>query len=245
MQSRASDLNKMKTTAIVLSAGKGTRLGADTPKQYIELGGKPILAYSLEAFEKSHVDEVIVVADDIISVWENICVKYGFSKVKRAVAGGAERYDSVMAGLEAALGSDFVLIHDGARPFITPETINMMIKQVKKYGACIAGMPVKDTIKIADEDGFISSTTERRLTWQVQTPQCFRSDLIYDAYEQVLDEIESGAREGSRVTDDAFVFSEIFPEHKIKLVEAGYDNIKITTQEDLNYARFLVDSINK
>ena len=233
----------MKVTAIVLAGGSGERLGSDIPKQYIDLGGKPVLAHSLAAFEASLAGEIIIVAGSgYEDAAEEIATSYNISKFTKAVTGGAERYDSVLAGLRAADGCDFVLIHDGARPFITVATINHMIEEVVKYGAAIAGMPSKDTVKIADKDGFIESTTDRSRTWNVATPQCFEYAKILAAYEKIIGD---ETRDKSLITDDAFVFAEAFPEAKIRLVEAGYGNIKITTPEDIEYARFLVDSANK
>ena len=225
----------MKTTAIILSAGKGTRLSAGRPKQYLEVGGKPLLSYSLAAFEESRIDEMIIVcgAGDEEFVRTEISEKYGYSKVCSIVPGGAERYDSVLCGLHAAAGADYVLIHDGARPFISLEVINKTIDEVIEHDAVVCGMPVKDTIKIAAEDGFIDSTTKRSLTWLVQTPQAFKYSLILHAYETVLASTAAG-----EITDDTYVFKLAYPDAKIKLLEGGYENIKITTPEDLEFARW-------
>ncbi len=176
-------------TAIILSAGKGRRIGGDVPKQYIEAAGKPLLYYSVKAFEESNVTDIIIVAGegDEDYVQKEIADKYGFTKVSKIVTGGSERYFSVLNGLRAIEPAcDYVLIHDGARPFIKVDVINKIIDEVVQWDAVIAGMPVKDTIKISDGEGFVASTTNRRLTWQIQTPQAFRYDLIMDAYEKTI-----------------------------------------------------------
>ena len=230
----------MRATAIVLSAGQGKRLGADIPKQYIEVGGHPLLYYCLKAFEESNIDDVIVVAEE---EYFDLIKNLGFSKISAVVKGGEKRYDSVYEGLKAAEGTDYVLIHDGARPFIKPAVINALIEEVIKCEAVIAGMPMKDTVKIANSKGYIVSSTERRYTWMVQTPQCFRYDMIRASYEKVLAEVAEGIRNIALITDDAYVFSEGYYDSPVKLFEAGYDNIKVTTPGDLRYARFLVDSV--
>lgn len=236
----------MKTTAIILSAGKGTRLGGEIPKQYMEVCGRPLLCYTLESFENSRVDDVIIVSapGDERVVEQDIVQKYGFSKVSMVTAGGAERYDSVLAGLKACTGKpgdkcSYVLIHDGARPFITPEGINAMMDAVMQYDAAVAAQHAKDTIKVTDTDGFVQMTTERSMTWQVQTPQCFRYDLILSAYEKVIGSVKgegTDAQQGLyRITDDAMVFETAFPDMPVKLIDIGEENIKITTRSDLAY----------
>src|SRR5574344_1602066 len=145
---------EMKTTAIILSAGKGTRMNSEISKQYICIDNKPILYYTLLAFEKSQVDQIVIVAgkEDINYVQNDIVLKYGIDKVHDIVAGGAERYDSVICGLKACADTDKVLIHDGARPLIKTQEINNMITELRQCRACVAAMPVKDTIKIADNE---------------------------------------------------------------------------------------------
>lgn len=236
----------MKTTAMILSAGQGKRMGTDTPKQYLNLAGRPLLAYTLEAFEKSLVDEIVIVAgeEDLAFVQSEIVKKYEFRKVANIIAGGKQRYDSVYCGLKAIVDCTNVLIHDGARPFISPDVINRIISMLQNEEAVVAGMPVKDTIKLADEAGYIASTTERKLTWAAQTPQAFRYELILDAYTSLLaqESKPSGAERPllETVTDDAMVFSLRYPEKKVLLTEGGYENSKITTPEDLLLAQYLL-----
>jgi len=224
----------MKTAAIVLAAGRGSRMQSDIAKQYMLLDGKPLIYYSLQAFEQSMIDEVVLVtsSEDISYCQEEIVNKYHFKKVKRIVAGGAERYHSVHNGLEAIKECDYAFIHDGARPFVTEDIISRALESVRQDNACVVGMPAKDTIKIADSKGFVFDTPDRTRTWIVQTPQVFSYDLILKAYRQLIEQEESLKEKGVLVTDDAMVV-EYFTQYKVKLVEGTYQNIKITTPEDL------------
>jgi len=230
--------------AIVLAAGRGARMNSDVPKQYLPLGGKPILYYALKAFQKSFVDRVVLVAaaDEVEYCKKEIVERFGFHKVSRVVAGGKERYHSVWEGLQAAGECGYIFIHDGARPFVTGEILGRAYACVREYGACVVGMPVKDTIKIADADGFAGSTPKRDDVWMVQTPQVFSSGLIRSAYGALM-EMETDRKalpQNIRITDDAMVV-ETYTEHKVKLVEGSYQNIKITTPEDLQVAECFLD----
>ena len=169
-----------KVTAIVLAAGRGKRMGTDVPKQYLKIRGHEILYYSLKAFEESVVDEVILVTGepDIEYCQKEIVEKYGFEKVAKIIPGGAERYDSVYAGLLAADDCSYVLIHDGARPLVTPEIIAKVLEGAMAYDSCTTGMPVKDTIKVVDEDNMAVDTPERGALWSIHTPQGFSYPVI-------------------------------------------------------------------
>lgn len=218
----------MKTAAIVLAAGRGKRMQSDIPKQYLLIKGKPVLYYVLKSFEQSRVDEVILVTgeDEAEYCQKHMIDKYGFHKAAKIIAGGKERYDSVYKGLCALNNTDYVLIHDGARPFIKPEDINKLIKEVKVHRACAAAMPVKDTIKIADENGMVVSTPKRKTLWAVQTPQAFDYTLIRQAYDDLF------SLERKDITDDAMVL-ERTGRQPVKLIPISYKNIKITTPDDL------------
>lgn len=218
----------MKVTAIVLAAGSGKRMNSKVHKQYLLLDGKPVLYYSLKAFEESEVDKVVLVvgAGEVDYCKKEIVEQYGFAKVTAIVEGGKERYHSVYEGLKATGETDYVLIHDGARPFLTQDIIERTITSVVQCHACVVGMPVKDTIKIVDEEKFAKETPNRTDVWQVQTPQAFSYELIYDAYTRMLASDETG------ITDDAMVV-ERMTDYKVKLIEGSYRNIKITTPEDL------------
>lgn len=225
-----------KHTAIVLAAGKGSRMQSAVPKQYLELCGKPVLYYSLAAFEESFIDEIILVAgkDDISYCKEQIVERYGFQKVTKIIAGGAERYLSVYQGLLAAKEADYVYIHDGARPFVDAAILSDAKACVEQYQACVAGMPVKDTIKIVDAEDFAKETPERKYVWQVQTPQVFSYALVREAYDMLMED-----QDAYSVTDDAMVV-ETMLNYPIKLFQASYKNIKITTPEDLQIAELFV-----
>lgn len=222
----------MKTTAIVLSAGKGTRMKSKVAKQYLELEGYPIIYYSIKAFEDSFVDEIILVCgkEDVEYCREEIVNKYSFHKVKAIVPGGEERYHSVYEGIKAVEETDYVYIHDGARPFVTAEILKRVQKMVEEKKACVVGMPVKDTIKIVGDEGEVIETPNRSKVWQVQTPQTFSYGLIKTAYEKLMGEEQEG------ITDDAMVVERMMS-HPVYLVEGSYENIKITTPEDLEVGR--------
>lgn len=239
---------------IIMSGGSGTRVGTDIPKQYLEINGKPLLYYTLKAFEESDAESVSIVAgaDYLKFVVSEIVDKYHFKKVIRVCEGGEERFDSVHHGLEdlsdVANEEDIVLIHDGARPFIKPAEINAMIREAEEHGAAIAAMPVKDTIKISDDAGFVAATTVRKNTWQIQTPQAFRYGLIREAYSAASERLwkrpsDSAGSDadpvepGKLFTDDSMVVEALLPQQKIKLVPVSYGNIKITTPEDLEVAK--------
>ena len=225
--------------AIILSAGHGKRMESDIPKQYMMLKDKPILYYSVNAFESSDVDSIIIVTaeSDINYVQEEIVDKYDFNKVVKIVAGGEERYDSVSNGLAEAVklhGARYVMIHDGARPFVNQSIISDCMENVVKTRACIAGMPVKDTIKVVDEANIIINSPSRSTLWMAQTPQCFDLALAYNSYKQLL-----ASTPTPNVTDDAEVI-ELFGGVKSTIVETSYNNIKITTPEDIIVAERII-----
>lgn len=236
----------MKHIAIVLAAGRGKRMNSAVAKQYLLLQDKPILYYALKQFEDSFIDDIILVtgAEDISFCREEIVEKYGFSKVRHVVAGGKERYHSVYQGLLAADASegDCIYIHDGARPFINEEILIRARESVRQYGSGVVGMPVKDTIKIADEQGFAVSTPKRSLVWQVQTPQCFLHSIIMPAYTKLIAEEQNLMVQGIAITDDAMVV-ELLTGSQVKLVEGSYENIKITTPEDLIVAEGFLNQL--
>ncbi|MCR5557192.1 MAG: 2-C-methyl-D-erythritol 4-phosphate cytidylyltransferase [Butyrivibrio sp.] len=232
----------MKTVAVVLAAGSGSRMNSDVKKQYMEIGGKPLIYYSLKTFEESLIDDIVLVVSrgDIDYVRTEIVQKFGFDKVTAIVEGGLYRYHSVRLGLEAAASNcDYAFIHDGARPFLTNDIILRSLHAVKEFGACVVGMPVKDTIKIADEKGFAATTPDRNLTWMIQTPQVFSYKMILELYQRLDREEGELMARGVNITDDAMVV-EYFSDKKIKLVEGSYTNIKITTPEDIPAAEAIL-----
>ena len=233
----------MKTVAVVLAGGSGSRMKSEVKKQYIEIGGKPLIYYSLKAFEESIVDDIVLVVPrgDVETVKRDIVEKYGFDKVTAVVEGGLARYHSVRLGLLAADPScDYAFIHDGARPFVNRDIIMRNLTAVKEFKACATGMPAKDTVKIADEKGFAASTPDRNLVWTIQTPQTFSFKMILDLYIRLDREEGELMARGVNITDDAMVV-EYFTDTKVKLVEGSYDNIKITTPEDIVVAEAILD----
>lgn len=228
-------INGKHVTAIVLAAGQGKRMQSKIQKQYMLLKDKPVIYYSLQAFEESFVDHIVLVVGkgEIQYCKENIVDAFGFGKVAKIVEGGKERYHSVAAGIDAIEWEcDYCMIHDGARPFITNDILERALETVQETDACVVGMPIKDTIKIVDEDKNVVSTPTRSLVWQVQTPQTFAYSLISESYHSLIVEEEKLIEKGIQITDDAMVV-EYFTNTKVRLVEGSYQNIKITTPDDL------------
>ena len=222
-----------KTSAIIVAAGKGSRMKAACPKQFIEVLGKPILYYTLKAFEKSKIDEVVIVASKeyLEYVQKEIVEKYKLKKVSKVIEGGNERYESVYKGLILLGDSDYVLVHDGARPFIEVDMINRVIHEVAVSDAVIVGVKSKDTVKIVNAEGIVEMTPDRNYVWNIQTPQAFAYDLLKNAYDIIVNENYTA------ITDDAMVV-EYATKQPIKVIEGSYRNIKITTPEDLKSEYF-------
>lgn len=231
---------KNKVIGIVLAAGQGKRMNTRISKQFLVLKDKPLLYYSLKAFNESVVEEIIlVVKDDAIDYCrEHIVEAYKLNKVTKIVAGGDERYDSVNKALSSIDNADYVLIHDGARPFITKEQIEEVINQVVTHKACILATPVKDSIKIVDNDGYIVSAPERHMLWAAQTPQAFEFQGIKVAYSRFYGDSN---RSNQKITDDAMVY-ETYLNKQVKIIEGSYQNIKITTAEDLTIAELFLEN---
>lgn len=237
---------KKRCTAILLAAGAGRRMESNVAKQYMMLHDKPVIWYGLQAFESSAIiDDVILVvgAGEIPYVQREIVEKYGFRKVAVITEGGAERYLSVGKALavieEGKLPvpnqDGYIFIHDGARPLLTERIIQDTYEAAAEFGACCAAMPVKDTIKIADENGFAVETPDRSRLYAVQTPQVFATPVILKAYAELSVREQMLQAQGIKITDDAMVVEHML-KHPVKLVEASYENIKITTPEDMEVA---------
>lgn len=229
----------MKCTAIVLAAGQGKRMHSKIQKQFLHIQGYPVLYYSLKCFQECPwMDDIVLVTgeEEIEFCQREIVGRYGFDKVSAVIPGGKERYHSVRNGLKACKDTDYVFIHDGARPFVNAGILERGLECVKKYGACAAGMPSKDTVKIVDDRNTVCSTPDRRFVWNVQTPQVFQYTLVAEAYEEAL----SGECGG--ITDDAMVVEQ-YGDYKVTLYMGSYENIKITTPEDLGVAEVFVHNI--
>lgn len=233
--------DKKRCTAIILAAGQGRRMGADVQKQYIELEGKPVIYYTLKAFQDSEVIDDIILAvgsEEEIHDCSELVQEYQFTKVDAIVLGGKERYDSVWqalkvirdGGLKVKNQDGYVFIHDGVRLFVDGDIIRRGYETVREYKACVAGMPCKDTIKLVDEEDCTVQTPERKYVRAVQTPQVFETSLIIEAYSRLMRE------DSISVTDDGMVVEQMM-NVPVKLYEGSYENIKITTPEDLEIAK--------
>ena len=223
----------MRVTAIVPAAGSGSRLGLKTKKPFVMLCGKPLLYYAIKALETSGmVGEIIVAAEKSqIGRIEALVRKFGFRKVKNVVAGGSTRSGSVKNCLNAITGDpDIVLIHDAARPLVSPGMITGSVKLAAKYGACVTAVPESDTVKFCYRGGFVKRTIDRRNLFRAQTPQAFRRTLIMRAYGR------PGAKRGA--TDDSSILED--SGIKVKILPGSYRNIKVTTREDLKIAEALL-----
>lgn len=239
-------MSKERCTVILLAAGSGKRMQSKTAKQFIEINGRPLICYPLDTIERSEViDDCILVtgAEDIPYVQTEIVDKYGYTKVKAIAAGGRERWESVAKGLQGEYQpGEYVFIHDGARAFVTEKIFKDTFEDVKKYKACVAAVRSKDTVKIADENGFVSATPNRKDVWIVQTPQVFERGLITQAYRIQMQLAAKHGFDSVTITDDATAVESICLQ-KIKFTESDYRNIKVTTPEDLEIAKIYLQEM--
>ena len=228
-------LMNSKVCALIPAAGKGSRMAHSVKKPYLKLAQKPILAHTIQRFEQnSAVDAIFVIVDqaDFSECHAAVLRPYPFTKVQELVEGGETRQMSVYNGVRALSADvDFVIVHDGVRPFVTDEVIFACLTAADECGAAVAAVPVKDTIKVANEDSFIVETPVRDQLWAVQTPQVFRKSLLEEAHQV------AHARQLT-ATDDASLVEQLgFP---VKLVKGSYANLKITTPIDLQVAEVLI-----
>ena len=233
--------------AIVLAAGSGLRMNSDTKKQFMMLGDAPIVIHSLRAFEYNrNISSIVLVTgkEDMQYALE-LCTAYGISKVHDIAEGGNTRFRSVYNGIRSVPeGTDYVLIHDGARPLVSDGLINRCCDLVTGYKACVAAVPATDTIKVGDASGYAVETLDRSRLWSIQTPQAFSYPLIMDAYDKLFVTINTYGSDETKITDDA-VIVESMSSYRIKLVNGDRDNIKITTPEDLVIAEALYKAKRK
>jgi 2-C-methyl-D-erythritol 4-phosphate cytidylyltransferase len=224
----------MHVTAVVVAAGKGLRLKSRVSKSLIKIGSRPLIIYSLALLSKhSCIKDIIVVANrQNLEAIRRLIKQYRLKKIKDVVLGGRLRQDSVFNGLKA-IGSktQLILIHDSGRPFIDAKTVSAVIKSAKRYGAAIVGVPVKATIKEVTSEFAVKETLNRDNLWEIQTPQVFKKDLILRAHRKFGN---------TNVTDDAMLVEKLGS--KVKVVLGTYENIKITTPEDLAIARAIARS---
>lgn len=214
-------------SVVIVSAGRGSRMKADINKQFLKLQNKEVIAHTIDKFyNNENIGEIIVVVreDEAEFFKINIIEKYGYKNIKIAF-GGSERQDSVYNGLKMVdENCKIVLIHDGARPFVNNETIDSAIESAKENKCVIVGVPVKDTIKVIDENNNVCDTPDRSTLWSIQTPQVFDFSLIMKAHEKAREDNYYG-------TDDSMLME--YYGYNVKVIEGSYNNIKITTPEDL------------
>lgn len=215
---------RVKTTAIIVAGGVGSRMNSDIPKQFVEVLGKPIIAYTINSLSNcGDIDEIIIVTlPEYIVFCKDLVDDFGFKKVTKIVCGGSTRQESVRNGLkEISDDTDIVAVHDGARPMIDTKTVAECIKAAFEYDCAAAGVKMKDTIKVVDDDRFIEYTADREKLWQVQTPQVFKKEIICALH----------ANSDDVATDDCYLAEKAG--YKVKMVEGKYENIKITTPQDI------------
>jgi 2-C-methyl-D-erythritol 4-phosphate cytidylyltransferase len=226
----------MMVAAIIPAAGVGVRMQSQIPKPYLLLAGKPILAHTLEVFEAvREIQEITVVAhpDDLEYCREEVIAPHGFKKVLRLVPGGKERQDSVYHALKTLQQEDpeIILVHDGVRPFITPEHIRRVIKAALRHGGAVMGLPAQDTLKRVNSQGEVIHTLDRKDIWQIQTPQGFQADLLWRAFVEAYSRNFYG-------TDEASLVEEMG--QPVVVIPGDPCNLKITTPEDLQLAEALL-----
>lgn len=221
----------MDKVVVLVAGGRGTRMGTSISKQYIPIGGKPVLMHTLEAFYKADplIQLILVLPKDDFDFWKDLCLQYDFTLTHQVVAGGATRFQSVKNGLDSiTLSSGLVAIHDAVRPFVSGEVIRESFAKAQESGSAIAVIPLKDSLREVASDG-VSQFRERHRFRLVQTPQTFRLEKIKRAFE---------TPERGEFTDDATVYE--FQGWQVTLIEGNMENIKLTTPEDLEFAEFLL-----
>lgn len=233
-------MTKPFVSVIIVAAGKGTRMQSSLNKQYLYLNGKPILAHTLKVFENCDlVDEIILVVskNDNEICLNKILKPYKIKKITKMVFGGETRQQSMYQGIMAVnQEADIIMTHDGARPLIHKDIIIKSIKNTLEYKATVVAVPVKNTIKIIDGEKFVLNTPERSSLWSVQTPQTFEYNLLRRAHEKAIEDDYTG-------TDDSVLVERLG--QKIKIIKGHYDNIKITTPEDLIMAEAIINIFSR
>ena len=216
---------------IIVAAGTGQRIGQD--KAFLTLAGRPLIAWSVDVCHKYEpVTQIVLVLNrNNISHGKKLATENKWDKVTGIYTGGARRQDSVKAGLKKLQHCRWIIVHDGARPFLTVDLLRDGLESARETGASVAAVPVKDTIKLADDNKFVKTTLERQQLWIAQTPQVFRSDIITNAYANMNDD----------VTDDAMLVEKMG--YDIRLYTGSYSNIKITTPEDMAIAEIIAKAL--
>ncbi|MCG7343326.1 2-C-methyl-D-erythritol 4-phosphate cytidylyltransferase [Sporosarcina sp. ACRSL] len=223
----------MNTYTVMLpAAGRGRRMGAGFNKLFLEMAGKPILMHTLDVFEQDPACSgmILSIKGEEKQEIEEMLHRFGITKVVALVEGGAERQQSVAACIRAHQSGGIVLVHDAARPFIKRDVIHELVDVAQRFGAAIAGVQVKDTMKFAP-DGLVEETVDRSKLWAIQTPQAFRYELLKEASEKA-------EAEGFLGTDESMIVERLG--HPVRVVESTYDNVKMTTKEDLLFGEVLL-----
>ena len=221
-----------KKYAVIVAGGSGTRMSQSQPKQFLEIGGKPILLHALKAFNDfdSDISIIVVLPKEHLKTWKELCEKYKFDTKHKVVEGGSSRFESSKKGLNAISGSGIVAIHDGARPLVSVQVISETFNQAGRQGNGVAAVPLKDSIR--ETMGDQNRNVERDKYFAIQTPQAFQLDLIQKAFDH--------ADNSKKYTDDASVLEDLG--EKIYLTAGSYENIKVTTPEDLVVAEAILKS---
>ncbi len=228
-----------KVEVVIAAGGTGSRFDGERPKLLAELNGKPLISYCLEVFENSSLINgvILVVPASLMEEFQKVVKKKGFSKIRRVIAGGKSRGDSVYNGLkEVEADTTVVMVHDGARPFMSATMLEEAVKEIQETEAVIFGVPVKATIKEVDsQNQMVQKTLDRRFLWEIQTPQAFKKEILITAYQKAADL--------SGITDDSMLVERTgIP---VKILEGSYRNIKITTPEDMIIAEALLKDMQK
>ncbi len=214
--------------AVVPAGGRGVRMGHDVPKQFLPLGGVPLLVHALRVLESSptiHAIVMVVPEDDMSYCRQELVPRFALSKVRHVVSGGASRQDSVWNGLQAVdARAGIVVIHDAVRPFVTGTMVRDVVDRARTHGAAVVAVPIRDTVKRVTRDGMIETTLDRQSLWVAQTPQAFKTGLLQDAH-------RLSRQRGVAATDDAFLVEQLGCE--VSIVNGSTDNMKMTCPEDL------------
>jgi len=228
------------TAAIIVAAGEGQRMGAEIAKQYLPLFSEPIIVHTLKIFENcGQIDEIVLVVkkDEVEKNRREIVEKYDFKKIKSVVGGGHERQNSVFNGLKALLpGGQLVVVHDGVRPLLNESDLIKVLEAGREYGAATLATPVKETIKEVNREGFVEKTLNRDKLWSIQTPQVFHWDILWPAMQKAM-------VCGFSANDEAGIVE--WNGNQVKVIPGSYDNIKITTPDDLERVRLIMERKNR
>ncbi|WP_246333905.1 2-C-methyl-D-erythritol 4-phosphate cytidylyltransferase [Thermoactinomyces mirandus] len=227
----------MSVGVIIPAAGQGKRMGMGERKQFLQFHGQPVIIHTLALFEGlPEVDEIVVVTqEEEIARTQKMIEEACIHKVTCVVSGGKERQESVYLGLKK-IRTDWVMVHDAVRPFVSREAISRLLKVARMHGAAILAVPVKDTVKMVDDAGVVEQTPDRKRLWAVQTPQAFRRDILLSAHEQFL-------KWDAMATDDSMLVEEMGID--VRVVEGEYTNIKLTTPDDLFMAEAIYQMRSK